>query len=157
MRRQPHLDLESRLEGLIRYPYGCIEQTVSAAFPQLYFKDLVDLPPGDAANLEFKADAHINTAIRRMRRFQLADGSFGFWPGGRRPSVWGSLYVGHFLLEARSLGYHVPPDMMTRWLQYQRSQALLTRDPLVVRVKRAYLLALATLLVPLLMVTWVIS
>ena len=32
----PPLDLDKRLKYLIRYPHGCIEQTTSSVFPQLY-------------------------------------------------------------------------------------------------------------------------
>ncbi|PIX36079.1 MAG: hypothetical protein COZ59_03030, partial [Bacteroidetes bacterium CG_4_8_14_3_um_filter_31_14] len=39
----PPLNLEKRLKYLISYPHGCIEQTTSSVFPQLYLADLVDL------------------------------------------------------------------------------------------------------------------
>ena len=142
VRSQPHLNFDSRLQGLVHYPYGCIEQTVSAAFPQLYLKDLVELPAAERRRLAAAMDAHINSAIDNLRRFQLGDGSFAFWPGSSQPSTWGGLYAGHFLLEARDLGFHVPADLLERWTNHQRSQALITRDPLLVRIYRAYLLAL---------------
>ncbi|MFV0376822.1 MAG: hypothetical protein ACK5JD_05900, partial [Mangrovibacterium sp.] len=37
----PPLDLNRRLKYLIDYPHGCIEQTTSAAFPQLMLDKLV--------------------------------------------------------------------------------------------------------------------
>lgn len=33
----PPLNLEKRLQFLIQYPHGCVEQTTSSVFPQLYF------------------------------------------------------------------------------------------------------------------------
>ena len=30
-------------EKLIQYPHGCVEQTVSAGFPQLYLADVMEL------------------------------------------------------------------------------------------------------------------
>ena len=32
----PPINLERRLEYLIQYPHGCLEQTTSGVFPQLY-------------------------------------------------------------------------------------------------------------------------
>ena len=39
----PPLDLERRLHYLITYPYGCLEQTTSSVFPQLYLSSLLKL------------------------------------------------------------------------------------------------------------------
>jgi len=41
--RSPALELGEQLRYLVQYPYGCTEQTISAAFPQLYYGDLADL------------------------------------------------------------------------------------------------------------------
>lgn len=142
VRRRPNLNFAHRLRWLIHYPYGCIEQTVSSVFPQLYLKDfLKESKKGISAEKEI--DMNINAGIRRLRKFQLPSGAFTYWPGNRKPSVWGTNYAGHFLIEARKLGYHVPGDMFAQWLRYQKSQALITRDNLMVRVYRVYLLALA--------------
>ena len=39
----PSINLEKRLDYLIQYPYGCIEQTISSVFPQLVLNQLTDL------------------------------------------------------------------------------------------------------------------
>ncbi|MBS1936104.1 MAG: alpha-2-macroglobulin family protein, partial [Bacteroidetes bacterium] len=41
--RSPVAELSKYLGYLVQYPYGCTEQTVSTAFPQLYFGDLADM------------------------------------------------------------------------------------------------------------------
>ena len=143
VRRRPNLNFDNQMLRLVRYPYGCVEQTVSAVFPQLYLKNLLDLEPEKRQIVAADIDERINAAIRRLRRFRLPDGSFSLWPGQSHTSVWGSIYAGHFLIEARRLGYHVPSDMYQDWLRYQQTQATLTRDHLTVRVYRVYLLALA--------------
>ena len=38
----PPIDLSRRLEYLVRYPHGCIEQITSGAFPQLYLPSVVE-------------------------------------------------------------------------------------------------------------------
>ena len=52
--------------------------------------------------------------INKLRQRQLAGGGFSFWPGGRNAAEYPSVYVMHFLIEARDLGYSVPTDMLQR-------------------------------------------
>lgn len=142
LRTRPDLNMGERLGWLMRYPYGCVEQTVSAVFPQLYLTTFLAAEGGGGGD-SARVDANINAGIDRLRRFQLGDGGFAYWPGSRDVSVWGSLYAGHFLLEARERGYHVPADLLNAWLAYERGMALVTRDPLMARVYRVFLLSLA--------------
>jgi uncharacterized protein YfaS (alpha-2-macroglobulin family) len=142
IQRLPNINFSHRLYWLIRYPYGCIEQIVSSVFPQLYLKTFLK-NSHDAKKTERDIDQNINAAIRRLRSFQLASGAFTYWPGNRESSLWGTNYGGHFLIEAKKLGYNVPDDLMSEWLRYQKSLALTTNDQLMVRVYRVYLLALA--------------
>ncbi|MCB0301728.1 MAG: hypothetical protein KDE52_16835, partial [Calditrichaeota bacterium] len=143
---RPNLDLGQRLWYLIRYPYGCIEQTTSAVFPQLFLKDFI----GEATKRQSVArraaidiDANINGGISRLRRFKLPSGGFSYWPGNREVSTWGTNYAGHFLLEAKNLGYSVPQDLLDGWVKFQQSMANTTRDDLLTRTYRVYLLAKA--------------
>ena len=38
--RSPLIESAEQLRYLVQYPYGCTEQIISAAFPQLYYSDL---------------------------------------------------------------------------------------------------------------------
>ena len=40
--RSPLLESGKQLKYLIQYPYGCTEQVISSAFPQLYYSDLAE-------------------------------------------------------------------------------------------------------------------
>ena len=115
----PPLNLEKRLRYLIRYPHGCIEQTTSSVFAQLYLDDLVDLDEKRSNDIQ----KNINAAIERLRSFQLPSGAFAYWPGQSQPNFWGTNYAGHFLLEARSQGYLVPEDMISNWVSFQLNEA----------------------------------
>ncbi|MFC1569060.1 alpha-2-macroglobulin [bacterium] len=117
--RIPPIDLEKRLKFLIRYPHGCIEQTTSSVFPQLYLSHLLDLN----ANQKDEIQANITAGIERLIKFQTYDGGFGYWPGNADSQPWGSNYAGHFLIEAEHLGYHVPAEVMKQWRKYQKKQA----------------------------------
>jgi hypothetical protein len=133
-----NVSLEHRLRWLIRYPYGCIEQTVSAAFPQLS----LDVFP-TSADISEETTANVNETIERLRRFQLPSGAFSYWPGDMAPSIWGTNYAGHFLLEAKAKGFHVPEELLDGWLRFQRSRAVTEQDSMMARVYRLYLLAVA--------------
>ena len=115
----PPLNLKQRLQYLIKYPHGCIEQTTSSVFAQLYLDDLMELTP-DRAN---EVQLNINAAIQRLRQFQLASGAFSYWPGSSQPSFWGTNYAGHFLLEAKKQGYLVPEDILSKWTNFQSIEA----------------------------------
>ena len=103
----PAIDLDARLKYLLNYPYGCIEQTVSAAFPQLYLDKIMAC---DEATLT-RSKKNVEAAIRRLQTFRLADGSMSYWPGSTSSSTFGSAYALHFLQEAEAQGYAVPVDL----------------------------------------------
>src|SRR5690606_12517860 len=96
----PPMDFTNRLQYLIRYPYGCIEQLTSAAFPQLYLSGIFDLTFDKKKEIQL----NVEKAIDRLGRFQLVGGGFSYWPGQTHASDWSSSYTGHFLLEAEKLG-----------------------------------------------------
>jgi uncharacterized protein YfaS (alpha-2-macroglobulin family) len=116
----PPLNLETRLSYLIRYPYGCIEQTVSAAFPQLYLAGLLDLSDREKKETE----RNIEGAIQRLRSYQMSNGALSYWPGNQYADDWGTSYAGHFMLEAAQKGYTIPVNFLKTWKEIQRQKAV---------------------------------
>jgi len=119
----PPIDLEKRLDFLLRYPYGCIEQTISTAFPQLFVNQLIELEEEQRQQIP----TNIKAAINRIKQFQTGEGGFAYWPGSDDVNSWGTNYAGHFLLEAQELGYAVSPSLLNRWKSYQSNAAKLWR------------------------------
>lgn len=115
----PSIGLEKRLDYLIEYPHGCIEQTTSSVFPQLYVGNLVDL--NDVQKR--KISEHVKAGIKRLQLFQTSSGGFSYWPGESSPSEWGSNYAGHFIIEAEKQGYALPLNLKSKWIKYQQEQA----------------------------------
>ncbi len=109
-----NLDVSKRIKWLIKYPYGCIEQTTSSVFPQLYLSEFVKT---DSYNTK-QIDRNINSAISRLKRFQVPSGGLSYWPGSRNASGWGTMYAGHFLLEAKKRGYYVPQELLNTVITY---------------------------------------
>jgi len=141
--RLPDIQLEKRFSYLLRYPYGCIEQTTSAGFAQLFLPSLVELK----AHQKQAVTDNINAAITKLSRFQVASG-FSFWPVSEnqasRYSEWGTNYAGHFLITARALGYHVPPAVYNHWLNdAQRNAKKINEKNYRYQTYRLFLLALS--------------
>ena len=115
----PPLNLASRLEYLLSYPHGCLEQTTSAAFPQLYLKEVANTNAATNA----RSEQNVKAAISRLLLFQQSEGGFSYWSGERGINTWTTIYVGHFLLEAERMGYAVPAGVKKSWLNYQTNAA----------------------------------
>ncbi len=141
----PPLNIEKRLGYLIRYPHGCIEQTTSSVFAQLFIDNLVTFNEDKLSNIQRNVEA----GIKRLSSFQLGSGGFAYWPGNNYVNHWGTNYAGHFLIEAKKEGYSVPEGMIAKWIGYQTQQAnawnLASSDSNddMIQAYRLYTLALA--------------
>ncbi|HEY5371221.1 MAG TPA: MG2 domain-containing protein [Hanamia sp.] len=115
----PSMNLEKRLDFLINYPHGCIEQITSGAFPQLVLNQLTDLSEYRKAQI----DKNVKGTIAALMNFQTKDGGFSYWPGENQSDEWGTNYAGNFLLEAQDRGYAVSSQLLQQWKIYQRGKA----------------------------------
>ena len=115
--RSPIVEFGDQLKNLIQYPYGCTEQTVSAAFPQLYYGDLADLMNLKENGRAF-ANYNVQEAIRKIKTRQLYNGAVTLWDGEGTESWWATVYSAHFLLEAKKAGYDNDADLINKMLEY---------------------------------------
>mgnify|MGYP000947948300 CR=1 FL=1 len=115
----PPVNLETRLDYLINYPHGCIEQTTSQVFAQLFLMDVMDLSSSRKQAIE----TNIRGGINRLMNFQLSTGGMSYWPGGSYVSDWGTAYAGHFLFSAEKKGYSVPKAFKQNWLKFETNEA----------------------------------
>jgi len=141
--RLPPISLENRLTFLTQYPHGCIEQTTSAVFPQLYLDQVLNLDDQKRAEIR----ANVIAGIERLQSFQTPSGGFAYWPGQGEVNEWGTNYGGHFLVEARKAGYQVSDYLIQRWAEYQKRKAIAwsssDSSEQLVQAYRLYTLALA--------------
>lgn len=111
------------LASLIGYPYGCLEQSISKAFPQLYFADLAKtmatpvylVKTGES---DFNPVTNVQQAIRKIESQQLFNGAAVLWPGSTEEDWWTTAYAVHFLEEARRAGFEINPQTMAKAIQY---------------------------------------
>ncbi len=119
----PTIDLTRKLDYLISYPHGCLEQTTSSVFPQLYLDDITNL----SNTQKSQTQKNITAAIKKLGSMQFANGGFRYWPGDNYVDDWSTSYAGHFLIEAEKKGYILPVQFKSKWIEYQKNQSKLWR------------------------------
>jgi hypothetical protein len=118
----PAVKFAKQLKYLVGYPHGCIEQTTSKLFPQLYFEDLAKLVAPEL----YRANNpvyYVKEGIKKIESMQLYDGSLAYWQGGTETSWWGSVYAAHFLVEAKKAGFNVSENVLNKLLKYISQKA----------------------------------
>jgi hypothetical protein len=108
------------INDLIDYPYGCLEQTTSKIFGQLYMDKIVSLD----ANQKVERSKNIDAGFENLSKFFKSDGRFMYWDNGYYQS-WADIYAGNLLMEASELA-QLPnrhEEMLQVWLNSQEKMA----------------------------------
>jgi uncharacterized protein YfaS (alpha-2-macroglobulin family) len=111
------------LKYLVRYPYGCVEQTSSSTRPMLFLSELMRTADPEGAFSKQEIDKRVNAGISRLLSMQTSQGGFGYWPGAGSPHVWGTAIATHTLLDAKKAGFEVPQRRLDEALDWLRSNA----------------------------------
>ncbi|HLM42322.1 MAG TPA: alpha-2-macroglobulin family protein, partial [Myxococcaceae bacterium] len=107
----PYAESMQHLSYLVRYPYGCIEQTTSSTRPLLFVSQLMDnVDPTVTGNK--KVEDMVMAGLNRILSMQTPSGGFAYWPGDTEPVAWGTAYATHMLLDAQKLKFPVPQDRL---------------------------------------------
>lgn len=128
---------QDKVEYLLSYIYGCIEQSISATMPLLLGFD------GVRFESEESIKAKVQKSINRIVKFQHSSGGFGYWIDSKEDNAFGSDYAALFLTIARAKGYEVPESSLKSYARYatRRVQAPSELDPL--KTLPLFVLALA--------------
>lgn len=102
--------LEDAVDYLVRYPYGCLEQTSSSLLPLIPLGRLA--AQGYPLGID-DVDAYVDSGVARLQSMQLSGGGFSYWPGGTEPAPYASAYATWVLTRAHAAGYRVPERMLT--------------------------------------------
>jgi uncharacterized protein YfaS (alpha-2-macroglobulin family) len=116
--KSPMIAFASDLQQLLKYPYGCMEQTISAAFPLLYYGDLVKLQFTGSKGLPFVPTDGINLALHKIDAQQIYNGGISLWPSAPEADWWSTAYAVHFMIEAQRNGYDVNQSTLDGALKY---------------------------------------
>ncbi len=124
----PLVEFSDDLRYLVRYPHGCVEQTISKAFPQMYFAELVkSIPMKQSARISKGNNArnpnyNVQQAIKKLQSMQLSSGGLSYWQGGASESWWGSVFAAHFLYEAKQADFEVSDAVLEDLITYLRKK-----------------------------------
>jgi len=115
------LNTDAYVSGLLQYPYGCLEQVISRAFPQLWLLPERAKAMGIAPVTPEKRREILDQSVARIISMQRYNGGFGLWSALSPEDPWLSCYAVDFLLTAREMGVSVPTDALRRALGRQRT------------------------------------
>ena len=123
----PPWDPAGQWQALAQYPYACLEQTLSRAWP--YLLTTADERAAWSNNLP-NVDKPVSEAdlqralLQRLQRLQLPSGGFGLWDGRSDEEQWLTAYAADYLLTRKEAGDAVPEAMLSQAIN--RLQSYLT-------------------------------
>jgi uncharacterized protein YfaS (alpha-2-macroglobulin family) len=135
------LILAAGLENYLNdYPYGCVEQLISKAFPWLAMSN----QPWFASDTP-SINEKIQKTIQLLSQRQMSSGAFNYWPeiGTTQSNDFASVYAMHFLTEAKAQGYSVPSDVFSSGIGFLKdlaTQDISTMDQARIHAYAIYIL-----------------
>lgn len=119
--RSPVTAFADQMAYLLDYPHGCTEQTISTAFPQIYYADLARAilnKPNRVVNVQ----SNVQAAVSKLQNMQLYNGAITTWPGYNEANWWTTAYATHFLTEASKAGYDVNKKILDKMFDFLEGQ-----------------------------------
>ncbi|MCL2209109.1 MAG: alpha-2-macroglobulin [Treponema sp.] len=101
--------LDSAINYIFRYPYGCLEQRTAAIMPLVVFGEYLDA-------LSLKSEVSnprrvVENEMRSWAQIQLSNGGFPYWPSSIRSDLYVSLRVAHVIAIAKSKNMNIPSSI----------------------------------------------
>lgn len=112
------IDVRSAIQGLLRYPYGCAEQTTSTAYPHVFVDDEMARRFGLKPYTREQRVRMLESAIGRLATMQAPSGGFSLWGNVSEYEYWLSAYVTSFLQDAREQNFGVPDAMHRKAMDF---------------------------------------
>ncbi|PID86289.1 hypothetical protein CSB08_01355 [Candidatus Gracilibacteria bacterium] len=111
--------IEKIVSSLARYPYGCIEQTVSSTYPNAILLKFGNLYKGIVKTT--RAEKNLELGIKRIISMQTKDGGFAYWEGSDISNLHITPYVLRRLVSMKKLGGKVPNELIEKAEKYLSS------------------------------------
>ena len=116
----------AHVKHLLRYPYGCAEQTSSGLRPLLTMKNMIEqvdpmlLEQAPGNTTDEKITDMVEHGISRLASMHNDGSGFAYWPGSYHVHPWATVYAMHVLLDAKKAGYSVNQEMLDDALDYMK-------------------------------------
>ncbi|MEI8230380.1 MAG: Ig-like domain-containing protein [Candidatus Peregrinibacteria bacterium] len=132
--------LPTGLNYLLKFPYGCAEQTISQVLPRVALGRLQGFKAFSVIDDKALEDQIVG-GMQRLSTFQRGDGGFGFWSESPESSPALTAYILFGLQELKVSGYAIDDTMMARARSYLEEQ-LRSKNPdeVIDRANRAMIL-----------------
>ncbi len=116
-------ELGARMQFLLDYPHGCVEQTTSGTLPLLAAKDI--LPRiGFTGMTQAELDKRIVSGLQRLATMRTSSGGLGYWPGDNTPNVYGTAYAARAVVAAKQAGIKLPDGLLKTIEDYLQERLL---------------------------------
>ena len=111
-------ELTDGFEYLLRYPFGCTEQTSSRILAIAALRDVLTAFETKDFPSKEEIEAEMTSGIARLQQLQHYDGGFSFWRSDDESLPYISVHAAHALARADAKGYAVPKAMLDRAKDY---------------------------------------
>jgi uncharacterized protein YfaS (alpha-2-macroglobulin family) len=120
-------ELGQRLEYLLGYPHGCVEQTTSGLLPLIAAREI--LPRIGFVRLSRdELDKRIRSGLDRLATMRTPSGGLGYWPGDASPNPYGTAYAIRALIGAREAGVDLPAGLLDGMAAYLEGQLFVVSE-----------------------------
>lgn len=125
-------ELGERMQYLLRYPHGCVEQTTSSTLPLIAGREIMPRIGFDQHEPSFYTE-RIAAGIKRLSTMRTSSGGLAYWPGGTEPSIFGTAYAIRAVLGAERAGVALPPGMKEGMLRFLEDKLLASSTDIELR------------------------
>lgn len=108
------------LDGMLRLPSGCFEQTSSSLYPNILILKYINKAGKDSPEIRAKAEDYISQGVQRLLTYELEPGGFSYW--GHEPIE--TILTAYGLMEFSEMrdATFVDEDLISRTRNYLLSQ-----------------------------------
>ncbi|MCA9624439.1 MAG: hypothetical protein KC731_35695, partial [Myxococcales bacterium] len=110
-------ELGTRLEYLLDYPHGCVEQTTSSTLPLVAGREILPRIGLDRHDARFFTD-RIKAGVDRLATMRTSSGGLAYWPGDSDPSIFGTAYAIRAVSAAHDAGIPLSPGLLEGMTSY---------------------------------------
>jgi uncharacterized protein YfaS (alpha-2-macroglobulin family) len=112
-------ELGARLDYLLDYPHGCVEQTTSSTLPLIAAREILPRIGAHRYGDKFFRE-RIIAGLERLAKMRTVSGGLAYWPGDDEPSVYGTAYAIRAVLRAKQAGIEPPEGLLEGMKKYLR-------------------------------------
>ena len=125
----PPIPFGQVLDDLLKYPYGCAEQTTTRGYAALLLDADTARRMGFTGLTPDERRKRLEGAFTRLSSMQTSSGHFSFWGGDSEAYPVLTPYIAEFLLESREAGFAVPEATLQKALERLKEDLLTGSAP----------------------------